>query len=204
MNLDLKKVLKDLYDTKKTEPYFVTAPKLKIISCCGYGNPNNSVLFQKTMSALYSITYTIKFMLKQTDNPLYTVMPLEGLWWTDEMSTFSLEKKEEWKWKVFIVQPDFITREIFDCGIKELLKKKKEDVDTSLLSFDSFEEGLCAQILHIGPYAQEEPTVKKLHEFINHEGYKMTGLHHEVYMGDPRKAAPEKLKTLIRQPVRKI
>ena len=204
MNLDLKKVLKDLYDTKKTEPYFITVPKLKIISCSGYGNPNNSAFFQKTMSTLYSIAYTIKFMLKKTDTSHYTVMPLEGLWWTDEISTFSLEKKEEWKWKVFIVQPEFITREIFDCGIKELLKKKKEDVDTSLLSFDSFEEGLCAQILHIGPYAQEEPTVKKLHEFISLEGYEMTGLHHEVYLGDPRRAAPEKLKTLIRQPVRKI
>jgi len=204
MNLDLKKVLKDLYDTKKTEPYFITVPKLKIISCSGYGNPNNSAFFQKTMSTLYSIAYTIKFMLKKTDTSPYTVMPLEGLWWTDEISTFSLEKKEEWKWKVFIVQPEFITSEIFDSGIKELLKKKKEDIDTSLLSFECFEEGLCAQILHIGPYAQEEPTVKKLHEFISLEGYEMTGLHHEVYLGDPRRAAPEKLKTLIRQPVRKI
>jgi hypothetical protein len=130
----------------------------------------------------------------------YAVMPLEGLWWADDMSQFSLDRRDDWKWTVMIMQPEFVTHTLIDKGIGEAQKKKR--VDFSKVRFERFAEGKSAQILHIGPFSEEGPTVEKIHRFIKENGFTMTGKHHEIYLSDIRKSAPEKWKTIIRQPMK--
>jgi hypothetical protein len=157
--------------------------------------------FAEAVETLFTVSYTLKFMVKKgalaTD---YGVMPLEGLWWADDMSKFSIEDKSNWKWKVMIAQPPFITHAMLEAAIAEV-KKKKNPAALSRLRFESFAEGKCAQILHIGPFSAEGPTIARLHKFIETNGGKLCGKHHEIYLSDIRKAAPEKWKTLIRQPL---
>jgi hypothetical protein len=130
----------------------------------------------------------------------YRVMPLEGLWWFEDMAEFSVEDKDSWQWTMMIMQPDFVS-ETLVAETSEIVRKSKNPPSLPGIRFESYREGLCAQIMHIGPYADEAPTIQKLHRFIHDEGYRLTGKHHEIYLGDPRRTAPEKLKTVIRQPM---
>ena len=130
-------------------------------------------------------------------------MPLEGLWWTDDMAQFSTENKGIWKWTAMIMQPEYVTKDLVTKAFEQV-EKKKNPPALSKMRFESFHEGLSAQIMHIGPYSAEGPTIKKLHSFIKEKGYEFDGLvqkHHEIYLSDPRRTAPEKMKTVIRQPM---
>jgi len=174
---------------------------MNFLNIHGQGNPNTSQDFKDAVEALYGISYNLKFMVKKGDMAIdYAVMPLEGLWWTDDMNDFSLDNKEIWKWTLMIMQPEFITQQLFDIAL-EHVKKKKGFVALDKIRLESYEEGLTAQIMHIGPYEAEAPTIEKIHNFIIENGYQLTGKHHEIYLSDPRKAAPEKMKTVLRQPI---
>lgn len=202
MKLDLKKELKQLYCPSAKQPSFVTVSKQTIISVIGQGNPNTSVEFKNATEALYSMVYKIKFACKKL-NKDFAVMPLEGLWWMDDMRDFSIKNKDLWKWKIFIVQPNFVTKKMFDTAFEEV-KSKKELPALSKLHLETLDESLCAQILYIGAYKDEGPTIANLHTFIKENGYAFDGLvqkHHEIYLSDMRKTAPKKLRTILRQPI---
>lgn len=202
--LDYKKEYKQLYNTAQKGVTVVEVPEFNYIMTDGEGDPNSSPLFQEAASALFSVSYTLKFMIKKGPTGVdYGVMPLEGQWWTDNMSEFNMEDKSNWKWTLMILQPEFVTRELFEKAAEEVrLKKKIEAVGR--LRFESLKEGLCAQIVHIGPFSGEGPTVAKLHEYMRDNGYDFNGKHREIYTSDINKAAPENWKTIIRQPVRKL
>lgn len=167
----------------------------------GKGDPNASQEFQDAVEALYSLSYALKFMIKKGESGIdYGVMPLEGLWWADDMSQFSTENKETWKWTLMIMQPEYVTTELFNEAVEQV-KKKKNPVALPKVRFESFSEGKAAQIIHTGPFSEEGPTIAKLHKFIEENDCRLSGNHHEIYLSDIRKAAPEKWKTIIRQPM---
>ncbi|MBI4812825.1 MAG: GyrI-like domain-containing protein, partial [Methanobacterium sp.] len=169
----------------------------------GQGDPNTSQEYQNAMETIFPVSYKTKFISKKEKSQDYVVMPLEGLWWADNMEEFSIADKNSWKWTVMIRQPNFVSKLLVDKAISELVKKK-DLPSLSELRFDTFEEGLAVQIMHIGPYGEAEgPAVGKLHKFIENEGYKLSGKHHEIYISDMRRTKPEKLKTVIRQPFKK-
>ncbi|CAJ35952.1 GyrI-like domain-containing protein [Methanocella arvoryzae] len=153
------------------------------------------------METLFPLAYTLKFMIKKRQGIDYAVMPLEGLWWADDMEHF-YENKDAWKWTSMMMQPEFVTEALFAEAVAEV-RKKKAPAAIDKVRLEKYAEGMCAQIMHIGPYSEEGPTVAKLHAFIDESGYEKTGKHHEIYLSDPRRAAPEKMKTVIRQPVAK-
>lgn len=200
---DLKKEYSELYKCGSNKTPIVTVPQLQYLMCDGHGDPNNSILFQQAIEALYGLSYTLKFMVKkgplQTD---YGVMPLEGIWWADDMNDFLHNNRDKWKWTLMILQPDFITPALVEEARKQL-GSKKEVTMLPQVRFEQMNEGTCAQILHIGPYNTEGPTIEKLHNFIAQQGYQLHGKHREIYLSDMRRTAPEKLKTIIRQPIRK-
>jgi hypothetical protein len=198
--IDYKKELKHLYNPSPKEVQIVDVPKMNFFLIDGAGDPNTSQEFSNAVEVLYSLSYTLKFMIKKEWEINYTVMPLEGLWWTDNMSEFSLEDKSNWKWTVMIMQPDFVTNNLFEQVVRQV-EKKKNPPALSKARFESYHEGLSAQIMHIGPYSAEGPTIAKLHNFIREKHYKPRGKHHEIYLSDPRRAAPEKMKTVLRQPI---
>jgi hypothetical protein len=201
--LDVKKDLKQLFNPSAKEPSIVEVPPMNFLMVDGEGNPNTSIQYSETVQALYTLSYTLKFALKKGPEQFdYSVAPLEGLWWMDDMTRFSTETKDEWKWTMMIMQPLQVTPELLEKARAEALKKKKLDI-INRVRLETFDEGLSAQIMHIGPYATEAPTIQKLHTFIHNSGYELRDKHHEIYLNDPNRTAPEKLKTIIRQPVSK-
>jgi hypothetical protein len=200
--IDLKKQLKHLYQPTHKEFTIVDVPPLKFLMIDGKGNPNTSQAFQEAMQALYGMSYTLKFASKKELGIDYTVMALEGLWWADDMEAFSLGAKDTWYWTVMMLQPDHITPEFVETA-REQLARKKDVPALPRLRYETFHEGLSVQIMYFGPYADEGPTIARMHAFMQDNGYTFNGKHHEIYIGDPRTAALEKLKTVIRQPVKK-
>ena len=201
--IDFKKELKHLYKPTVKKFATVEVPDTNFIMIDGIGNPNTEKTYAEAVQVIFGLSYTIKFMVKKGDLQIdYGVLPLEGLWWMDDMSRFSVDTKDEWKWTMMIMQPEFITRDIYDHAIKELIRKKNPS-NIAQVRFEPYSEGLSAQIMYIGPYADEEPAIKKLHEYIHDEGFNRHGKHHEIYLSDPRRSKPEKLKTVLRQPMRK-
>ncbi len=199
--IDLKKELKHLYNPPK-EFVFVDVPEMNFLMIDGKGDPNTSQEYKDSIETLYALSYTLKFMVKKEKMVDYVVMPLEGLWWTEPMSEFTTENKDIWKWTSMIMQIEYVTEELFNRAVEQV-KAKKNLPALSKVKFKSFHEGLSAQIMYFGPYSDEGPTIQKLHNFIKDNGYELSGKHHEIYLGDPRKTAPEKLKAVIRQPVKK-
>jgi len=198
--INLKKALKHLYQPFAKEVVQVDVPVMNFLMIDGDGDPNNSRAYADAVEALFAVSYTIKFMVKKGLLAIdYGVMPLEGLWWADDMSKFTTEDKSNWKWTMMIMQPSFVTPEIIDSAIADV-KKKKNPTALSKLRLEAFSEGRCAQILHIGPFSEEGPTIEKVHQFIDSRGNR-TGKHHEIYLSDIRKADPAKWKTIIRQPM---
>jgi len=203
--LDLIKQYQNFFQQPKNTVSLVQVPKLNFLMIDGNGSPNNNPDYSDALGALYGVAYTLKFSVKK--GPLETdfkVMPLEGLWWTDDMSEFTLEDRGNWLWRMMIMVPDLITSEMVTRSIEDLRNKKNpprlEDV-----RFESFEEGLSAQVFHSGPYGEaERPTVQKLHAFLKENGYVLRGKHHEIYFNSPLRTDPSKLKTIIRQPAEKI
>lgn len=200
--IDLKKDLRHLYFPSSREPQMVEVPALSYLMVDGEGNPGTSKDFQDAISALYSMAYTMKFRFKKAaEGSDFTVMPLEALWWADDILDFVRGKKENWKWTCMILVPDFITKTMFNDAKEQVRKKDLPALDRVRL--EQLTEGLCAQMMHIGPYAAEEGSIRRIHEFIKDNGYQLAGKHHEIYISDPNRTAPEKLKTVIRQPARK-
>jgi len=202
---DFKKEYKDLY-MPKNKPAIINVPSMNFIVIDGRGDPANEE-YQSAVSALYALTFTIKMSKMSGKQPRgyfeYVVPPLEGLWWISG-GAFDFEKRDNWLWTSMIRQPEFVTLEVFAWACDECCRKKPE-LDISKARFETFTEGLCVQMMHIGPYASEPESVALMHAFMAENGLvDETGSerkHHEIYMSDPRKTAPEKLKTVIRLPV---
>ncbi|HEY0196346.1 MAG TPA: GyrI-like domain-containing protein, partial [Methanobacterium sp.] len=206
VKIDLKKEDKELYNPSKKEPSLVEVPEMRFLMMDGEGDPNTSQEYQDAMEALFPVSYKTKFISKRDKSKDYVVMPMEGLWWVDNMEDFTVEDKSGWKWTVMVRQPDFISERMIKSAIREV-EEKKNLTALSKIRFEKFYEGLSAQIMHIGPYSEEGPTVEKLHNFIHEKDYVFDGSkpgerHHEIYLSDIRRTKPERLKTIIRQPVK--
>ena len=173
---------------------------MNFIMLDGAGDPNNSKEFSNGVEVLFSLSYNLKFMVKKGEIGIdYGVMPLEGLWWAEDMSEFDINKKEDWFWTLMIMQPEFITEDMYHEAVSEI-RKKKDPVSLDKARFEKYSEGKAAQIMHIGPFSEEGPTIEKVHNYITDNKFKRKGKHHEIYLSDIRKAAPENWKTIIRQP----
>jgi hypothetical protein len=198
--INYKKKLQHLYKPSAKEVEIVEVPQMNFLMIDGDGGPNHPT-FQNAIEVLFPLSYTLKFMIKKSDIGIdYSVLPLEGLWWADDMSSFIKDKKDDWKWTLMIMQPELITNEMAVEAVNQV-RVKKNPTSLPLVRFESINEGKVAQIMHIGPFSEEGPTVQKLHSFIEDSGKKIIGKHHEVYLSDIRRAAPEKWKTIIRQPM---
>ncbi len=200
--VDFKKTLKHLYAPKKKFE-IVEVPKMQFIMADGHGDPNTAQEYADVVEALYAVAYKMKFMSKKQFEKDYTVPPLEGLWWAEDMSTYLTRDKSEWDWTMMIMTPEWITAEIFDAAVAEV-RKKKNPTALDKVRLERYAEGLSVQIMHIGSYDDEAPTIAALHkEFLPENGLTENGKHHEIYLSDPRRVAPEKLKTVLRQPVKR-
>ena len=202
--IDYKKDYKDLYVPKAT-PVIIDVPSMTFIMVEGEGAPQDQK-YQNAVPLLYALSYTIKMKGKSFPGYFdYTVFPLEGLWWC-EGGTFDFNIRDNWRWISMIRQPEFVTPDIFKWAV-ELTQKKKPDFDFSKAQLEQFDEGLCVQIMHVGTYADEPATIKKMKEFMGESGLTdMTGIerkHHEIYLSDPSKTKPEKMNTVIRLPVKR-
>ncbi|NCO27732.1 MAG: hypothetical protein COS15_01835 [Caldiserica bacterium CG02_land_8_20_14_3_00_36_38] len=201
--VDLKKEFKNLYNSSSKEIEIVKVPMMNFLMIDGIGDPNTSKAYSDSIETLYSVSYSIKFILKKEKEIDYVVMPLEGLWWAEDMGQFSTKNKDKWKWTSMIMQPDFVDKKVFEMAFEQV-KIKKNLLMLSKIRFQSFNEGLSVQIMHIGPYFAEAPKIEKLHKFVKESGHNLRGKHHEIYLSDPRKTAPERIKTIIRQPIEPI
>lgn len=197
--VDYRLVQKDLYTPPKT-PVLVDVPEFLFLQIDGQGDPNTAPAYQEAVSALFSLSYALKFAIKKSGGPDYAVMPLEGLWWVEDLAKLDMNDKSNWFWTMMIRQPPEVTPELFQKFAAEVEKKKGLPAVRQIRR-QTFAEGRCAQIMHIGPYSAEMPTVERLHQFVRGQGLELTGRHHEIYLGDPLKTAPEKLRTVLRNPV---
>lgn len=198
--LDLKKLHKDIYAPSAKKVNWLDLEPMSYLMIDGIGSPE-SAEYQRVVQALYAVSYTMKFQIKKSRGLDYAVMPLEGLWWANDMSHFTTNHdKSKWKWTMMIRQPDFVTEADVAAAL-EAAAKKKEPPNVEGLRFESFSEGEVCQILHIGPFSEEGPTIERLHAEINDAGKSLRGKHHEIYLSDIRRAAPEKWRTILRQPV---
>jgi len=201
--VDLKKSL-DSYKAEKHKFRIFDMPAAQYLMIDGHGDPNSSAEFQQAIEALYPIAYKIKFASKQTLGKDYVVMPLEGLWWAEDMSTFtSARDKSQWDFTLMIMQPDWITKEMFDAAVKKV-SEKNPPANLSNVRFETLEEGKCVQTLHVGSFDDEAAILQQMHdEFVPQHGLKLAKKHHEIYLSDFRKVTPDKLRTILRQPVTK-
>lgn len=203
IKIDFTKEHREFYSASAAKASIVGVPALNYLMVLGSGDPNTSKRYKDAIEALYSLSYTLKFMVKKGPMEIdYKVMPLEGLWWTDGMIEINLEQKDDWKWIAMIMQPNLITGELLSEAKKQVSKKKDLQI-LSDVGLGEYEEGTSAQILHIGPYSEEQVTLQKLHDFIHDEGYVPSGKHHEIYLNNPEKTAPKNIKTILRQPIKK-
>ncbi len=199
--IDFKKELKHLYNPSAKKVEIVDVPMMKFLLIDGAGDPNTAQEYKDAVEALFAVSYALKFMVKKEKGVDYGVLPLEGLWWTDDMAQFSMENKDAWKWTSMIMQPEYVTEDLVSKALEQV-EKKKNPPALPKIRFESFHEGLSAQIMHIGPYSAEGPTIDRLHSFIKENGYELKGKHHEIYLSDPRRSSPERMKTVIRQPMK--
>ena len=198
--IDLKKELKSLYQPSAKAVALVDVPAMSYLMIDGEGDPNTSKAYAEAIETLFAVAYTVKFSVKKSQEIDYGVMPLESLWWADDMTAFATGDKAKWKWTAMILQPAFVTAETVAAAVADV-RKKKNPPAIGKLRFEALAEGTCAQTLHVGPFSEEGPTIARVHEFIRARGAKLAGKHHEIYLSDLRKAAPEKWKTVVRQPM---
>jgi hypothetical protein len=201
--IDFKVKYKELYKPSAKEIVIVEVPEFQFLMIDGMGSPGDSQEFLDAYTVLYPVAYKVKFFSKAKGKD-YVVPPSEGLWWADDMGDFLEGKRDKWKWKLMLLQPDWITQKMIEEAI-EITKDKKPEIPKAIdnLRLEKYHEGKSAQIMYIGPFKDEAPTIEKIHAFIEGQGGKFDGQkqkHHEIYLSDPRKSAPEKLKTVIRQP----
>lgn len=198
--LDWKKAFKGLY-YPPPDPVTVDVPTMRFLMLDGHGDPNHSQHYQAVIEALFSLAYTLKFAIKKAEGVDYAVFPAEGLWWVEDMRLFSVTAKSDWDWTMMIAQPEIVTPAWVESARAIALKKKALPL-IGAVRFETFHEGCCAQLMHTGPFAEEGPNIARLHDFIAAQGGERTGKHHEIYLSDMRRTAPEKLKTVVRQPYR--
>jgi hypothetical protein len=201
--LDLRRQLKHLYQPPKGKVVVVEVPRMQFLMVDGKGDPDTAPAFQQAIEALYGVSYTLKFMMKQGPAQVdYPVMALEGLWWVKGAKGFSQEiwqQRGKWQWTLMIMQPDLITPDLVAQAIQQV-RERRNPAALDQVRFEAFAEGPSAQIMHIGPFAEELPTIQKLHRFIAEGGHRPRGKHHEIYLSDFRRTKPENLKTVLRQP----
>lgn len=201
MKIDFKKEI-DTYTAPRGRFAIVTVPAMQFIMIDGHGDPNTSQAYANALATLYPVAYKLKFLSKNELGRDYSVMPLEGLWWSDDMDAFtSARDKSRWDWTLMIMVPDWITQEHFEAAREAVARKGGAPV-LDAVRLERFDEGLSVQTLHIGSYDDEAPVLAKMHhEFIPAESLRMTGKHHEIYLSDARRTPADKLKTILRQPV---
>jgi hypothetical protein len=201
LKVDLKRELKHLYQPAATRFELVDVPPMSFLMVDGRGDPNIAPEYGEAIEALFSLSYTLKFTVKKEMGVDYGVMPLEGLWWAENMEVFATGDKDAWDWTAMIMQPEWVSAEMVEEARGQLARKKSLPA-LPRCRFECYHEGLSVQIMHVGPYAAEAPTIERMHgSFIPEHGYVPGGKHHEIYLSDPGRTAPEKLKTIIRQPV---
>lgn len=201
--IDFRKMLKALYAPSAKDFSVVDVPAMQFVMLDGRGDPNTAPAYAQGIAWLYAVSYALKFASKTQLKRDYTVPPLEALWWAkDHGKAFAENRRDDWQWTQMIMAPDWITKKMFTAARDKAAKKLGKPPAT--LRLEKFAEGKSVQIMHIGPYAAEAPTIARLHEeFLPANGLAENGKHHEIYLSDPRKVAPAKLKTVIRQPVRR-
>jgi hypothetical protein len=201
--IDLRKELLHLYKPSAKDLTVVEVPPLNYLMIDGQGNPNTAPEYQTALQALYKLSYTLKFASKKHLGIDYVVMPLEGLWWAEDMDDFVAMNKDAWQWTMMMLQPEHITAEMVEEA--RAAAARKQSLSTlAQVRLERFHEGLSVQIMYVGAYADEGPTIARMHAYIAENGYAPSGKHHEIYLSDPRRTAPEKLKTVIRQPVGRL
>ncbi len=198
---DFKRELHELFAPPR-QPVIIDVPELSFLMIDGHGDPNTCPDYRAAIEALFSVSYTLKFTIRSMPNGIdYGVMPLESVWWGKDVEAFTASDKSAWSWTAMIMQPDLVTAELVAEAVTAA-RRKRPIPAADVMRLERFREGLSAQLLYVGPYADEGPTIAALHSFIAQRGYVPAGRHHEVYLGDPRRSAPEKLRTVIRQPVK--
>ncbi|HEY8601801.1 MAG TPA: GyrI-like domain-containing protein [Thermomicrobiales bacterium] len=199
--IDLRKERKDLYTPPVGAVQLVEVPPMNFLAIDGTGDPNTSQAYAEAVAALYAVAYAVKMRRKREDAANdYVVMPLEGLWWMADGAFYSPDARENWAWTMLIRQPDDVTAEQF-AEARDEVAQKKGVPNLSTLRFENQHERRAVQTMHVGPYATEAPTIALLHDSIAAHGYRARGKHHEIYLSDPRRTAPEQLKTILRQPI---
>jgi hypothetical protein len=200
--IDFKKEFKELFAPPK-KFVIVEVSEMQFLMVDGHGDPNTALEYQEALEALYAVAYKLKFTSKKKLGKDYVVPPLEGLWWAEDMEAFSTARdKSQWDWTMMIMTPDWITSEMFVETV-EIVRKGKNPTALDKVRLEGYHEGLSVQIMHIGSYDDEGPTLLELHStYIPENGYIENGKHHEIYLSDPRRVAPEKLRTVLRQPVK--
>ncbi len=200
--IDFKKTL-DTYHARPREFRLVEVPPMSYLMIDGHGDPNTSASYAQAFEALYQVAYTLKFLSKREFGRDYVVPPLEGLWWAQDMSAFTgARDKSQWDWTMMLMVPGWLTSADIEAAVTTVDAKKQTPVRLHDISFGEYAEDLCVQTLHIGSFDDEGPVLKKMHnEYIPNHGLRMTGKHHEIYLSDPRRTDPEKLRTILRQPV---
>ena len=200
--IDFRKILKPLYSPPPGEFVAVDVPALQFVKVDGQGDPNTSPAYRSAVEWLYAVSYAMKFAAKAVGKD-YVVPPLEGLWWADDPKSFLTRAKDEWRWTMMIMAPDFVTQENFGDGLAKAAKKLGQPPES--LRLEPYAEGLSLQTLHIGSYDDEGPVLARLHrEVMPARAMAFNGLHHEIYLSDPRKTEPARLKTILRQPVKPV
>jgi hypothetical protein len=199
---DFKRELKHLYNPPQRFTV-VEVPPMSFLMIDGHGDPNTAQAYKDALEALYAVAYKVKFASKRALDRDYVVPPLEGLWWAEDMLAFIERDKSTWDWTMMIMQPEWITQDMVAEAVRQINTSKGLPA-LPLLRLETYDEGLSVQILHVGSYDDEAPTIARLHnEFLPENDYVEAGKHHEIYMSDPRRTAPDKLKTVLRQPVKK-
>jgi hypothetical protein len=200
--IDYKKVLKTFYNPP-TRPFTVVdVPPLRFLMVDGSGNPNTAEAYTQAVEALYGLSYALKFAVRKETGVDYGVMPLEGLWWAEDMDDFITRNKDNWLWTMMIMQPEEHVTAALVARVRDELRRKKDLPALDRVRFETYSEGVALQVMHIGSYDDETPLLAAMHAQIEADGYVRSGKHHEIYLGDPRRTAPEKLKTVLRQPFR--
>jgi hypothetical protein len=199
--LDLKKEFRECYTAPADRFQIVCVPRMQFLMVDGCGDPNKAPRFEQCVQSLYSVAYCVKLALRKAGgHEDYVVGPLEGLWWTDDPVAFTLDKRDTWKWTLMLAQPQFITETMVWQAVADASAGDDAPLSAAV-RLESLEEGLCCQILHVGPNEDEAATIARMHAFIHAKGHHLRGRHHEIYMNDPRRNAPQKRRTILRQAI---
>ena len=199
--IDLKQQYKTLYAPSAKEPGIIEVPSFQFLQIDGQGNPANNPAYPEAVSTLYTAAYALKFAVKKQTGIDFAVMPLEGLWWMADGSIVSDNNKDFWSWTMMILQPEWVTPALWEKTLPEV-RKKKAPARLDDLRLENYHEGLSVQLMHLGAYTDEHPNIMRMHEYALRQGHVLTGKHHEIYLNDPQRTAPERLKTVLRQPIK--